>query len=199
MPIPEADSYLQQAGLTAAAGIVTAIVGSLIIGGFLARIARRTQFRREDRQIRDKLIDDVVHTLGVFFIKLEVYRRFVIDSYDGVHRFSDEKRRKRDELDAAYEAGAVEATAMESRLKAYFEDPSIAAAWHKAWDLLVNHYVSLIVVDQGQLEDIYRRNAEHLGLSAEQLADRETVFKKYWQLRDQVTEKMATFPMRHGA
>lgn len=203
MPVPEADSYLQQVGLTAAAAAVTAIVGSLIIGGFLAGIARRSQFRREDRQIRDKLIDDVTHTAGVFFIKLEVYRRFVIeiDPIDGVHRFSDEVRRRRDELDAAYEAGAVEATAMESRLKAYFPDPSVAAAWHGAWDCLTTRYYSMIVVDRGKLEDLYRRSAdpEHAGLSVEQLADRVTVFKRYWELRDQAIEMVATLQMRHGA
>jgi hypothetical protein len=134
-----------------------------------------------------------------FFIKLEVYRRFVIDYYDGVHRFSDEKKRRRDDLDAAYKVGAVEATAMESRLRAYFEDSSIAAAWHTAWDLLANRYVSLIVIDEEQLKEIYARNATHLGLSAEQLADRELVFNRYWELRGQVTDKVVTYPMRHGA
>lgn len=199
MPILEADSYIRQVGVNAATGAVTAIIGSLIIGGFLAWIARRAQFRREDRQIRDKLIDDVTRTLGALNIKLQVYERFVIEPVDGVQRPSIELDRRRDDLDAAWEAAAVEANSLESRLRAYFPGSSVPQAWHGAWDCLVVRYFSMIVPDKATLDVFYAENAGegHSGLSVKQLADTEAVRSRYRALRNQVTEQVATLKMRH--
>jgi hypothetical protein len=140
VPASQADAYLRQIALTAAAAAVTAIVGSLIIGGFLAWVARRAQFSREDRQVRDALITDITHTLGSVYVKLQIYERFVTAPVDDIQRLPDELMRRRDELDSTYETAAVEANALESRLRAYFEDTAVAAAWHGAWDCLVARY-----------------------------------------------------------
>ena len=198
MPVPEAVTYLQQVGLNAVAGAATAIVGSLIIGGFLAWIARRSQFRREDRQIRDKLIEDITRTLGTVNIKLELYERFVIAPVDDVQRAPDELGRRRGDLDAVYEASAATANSLESRLRAYFEGTSVAEAWHGAWDCLVVRYFSMIVPDRATLEILYGENAGegHSGLSVRQLADTEAVRSRYRALRNQVTEAVATFKLR---
>jgi hypothetical protein len=199
MPIPGADSYIRQVGVNAATGAVTAIIGSLIIGGFLAWIARRAQFRREDRQIRDKLIEDVTRTLGALNIKLQVYERFVIAPVDGVQRPSVELDRRRDDLDAAWEAAAVAANSLESRLRAYFQGSPVPEAWHGAWDCLVALYFSMIVSDKTTLDVLYAENAGegHSGLSVKQLADAGVVRSRYRALRDQVTEQVATLKMRH--
>lgn len=198
MPVPKAGSYLQQIGLNAAAGAATAIVGSLIIGGFIAWIARRAQFRREDRQIRDKLIEDITRTLGAVNIKLELYERFVIGPVDDIQRAPDELARRRDDLDAVYEASAATANSLESRLRAYFEGTSVAEAWHGAWDCLVVRYFSMIVSDKAKLEILYGENAGegHSGLSVKQLTDIDTVRSRYQTLRNQVTEEVATFKLR---
>ncbi len=198
MQVQEAGTYLQQVGINAVAGVVIAIVGSLIIGGFLAWIARRAQFQREDRQIRDKLIEDTTRTLGAVNIKLELYERFVVTPVDDVQRTPDELGRRRGDLDAVYEASAATANSLESRLRAYFEGTSVAEAWHGAWDCLVVRYFSLIVSDRTKLEILYAENAGegHSGLSVKQLADIEAVRGRYQALRNQVTEEVATFKLR---
>ena len=200
LAILDAGTYIQQAGANAAAGAAIAIVGSLIIGGFLAWIARRAQFRREDRQVRDKLIDDMTHTLGALYIKLQVYERFVIANADGGRRRSGELGRRRDDLDATYEAAAVEANALESRLRAYYDDTSVAQAWHGAWDCLVVRYFSMIIREKVKLAAFYGENAgeAHTGLTVKELADGDIVLDRYRELRNQVTKEVATHKMRHG-
>ena len=201
MPIYASESFIQKTGLTVLGSLVTAIVATLIIGGFLAKVARRAQFRREDRQLRDVLIDEMSHVLGSVYIKLQVCERFMKEPIDGVVRTPDELYALRVGLDATYEAGAVEATALEARLRAYFEDESIAEAWHAAWDCLAVRYFTLIVSDV-QILDILRDNnsgPRHTGLSVLDLADvTGKVRLRYEESRNAATRSVAKSPMLHG-
>lgn len=198
MAVPAANTYIQQIGVNAATGVVTAIVGSLIIGGLLALIARRAQFRREDRMIRDRLIEEITRTLGTLNIKLQLYEHFVIAPVDDVSRSPDELAQRRSDLDIAYESAAATANSLESRLRAYFEDTTVAEAWHGAWDCLVVRYYSMIVPGRASQEKLYKENAgeEHSGLSVTELADPAAVRRRYQVLRNEVTEALATSQLR---
>jgi hypothetical protein len=199
MPIGADQSFIEQVGLTAAGAIVAAVVGSLIIGGYLARIARRAQAKREDRQIRDKLIDEMTRVLGAAYVRLQSYESLALEAIDGVHRFSSELEAMRKELDAAYQAASVEATAIEARLRAYFSD-SIAQRWHAAWDCLSVRYFSMIIPDPLKLRAIFGSNSGpgHTGLAADKLRDGEVVKCEFRQARDEVTRRVATERMRDG-
>ncbi len=165
--------------------LVTAVVGTLIIGTFVAWITRRAQERRADsqakeeklraeNQIRLQLISQMTEAASGLYITTQSYWR----KKDIEKVGSEELAQHRKELDQQYRATRIVGEVIERRLEVYFSSSESKMLWHATMDLLTVRYFHLIGLTT---ENLLERNAggEHTGLTVEQLRDQSLILKTY--------------------
>lgn len=164
---------------------MTAVVGTLIIGTFVARLTRRAQERRADIQVREEraradyqlrlqLIDQMTETASALYMTAQNYWR----KKDVEKVAPEELILHRTELDQQYRASRIDGEVLEFRLEAYFLSTEPKKLWHAVMDLLTVRYFHLI----GLATDTLRReNAgeEHSGLSVDELKDQGLLLQTY--------------------
>ncbi|MBS1133502.1 MAG: hypothetical protein H6R02_643 [Burkholderiaceae bacterium] len=165
--------------------LVTAVVGTLIIGTFVAWITRKAQERRADNQLREErtraeyqlrlqLIGQMTEVASSLYMATQNFWR-----KRNVERVgSEELDQHRKELDQQYRASRVLGEVIERRLEAYFLSSDPKVLWHATMDLLTVRYFHLIGLTT---DNLLRANAgaEHTGLSVEQLTDQKLVLQTY--------------------
>jgi hypothetical protein len=177
--------FLEKLLLQSVGPLVTAVIGTLIIGTFVARITRKAQERRADNQLQEErvraqnqlrlqLIDQMTEAASSLYIETQNFWR----KKDVEKVGSDELAQHRKELDQQYRASRVVGEVIERRLEAYFLSNDPKALWHAAMDLLTVRYFHLIGL---ATDNLLERNAgkEHTGLSVEQLRDQRLVLNTY--------------------
>jgi hypothetical protein len=177
--------FLEKLLLQSVGPLVTAVIGTLIIGTFVARITRKAQERRADNQLQEErvraqnqlrlqLIDQMTEAASSLYIETQNFWR----KKDVEKVGSDELAQHRKELDQQYRASRVVGEVIERRLEAYFLSNDAKALWHAAMDLLTVRYFHLIGL---ATDNLLERNAggEHTGLSVEQLRDQRLVLNTY--------------------
>jgi hypothetical protein len=165
--------------------LLTAVVGTLIIGTFVAWITRKAQERRADNQLREErtraeyqlrlqLIGQMTEVASSLYMATQNFWR-----KRNVERVgSEELDQHRKELDQQYRASRVLGEVIERRLEAYFLSSDPKVLWHATMDLLTVRYFHLIGLTT---DNLLRANAgaEHTGLSVEQLTDQKLVLQTY--------------------
>lgn len=178
-------NFWEQLLLRSVGPLVTAVVGTLIIGTFVAWITRKAQDRRADNQLREErihaenqlrlqLIAQMTEAASNLYMATQNFWRKKYREQVG----SDELTQLRKELDQQYQASRVVGEVIERRLEAYFLSNGPKAHWHATMDLLTVRYFHLI--EQAN-DNLLRVNAseEHTGLSVEQLKDQRLVLRTY--------------------
>jgi len=178
-------NFWEQLLLQSVGPLVTAVVGTLIIGVFVARITRKAQERRADNQLQEEriraqnqlrleLIGQMTESASSLYMATQnFWRKKEIEKVG-----NDALAKHREELDQQYRASRVVGEVIERRLEAYFLSNDPKALWHATMDLLTVRYFHLIGLAS---ENLLERNAgaEHTGLSVEQLRDQGLVLKTY--------------------
>lgn len=165
--------------------LVTAVIGTLIIGTFVARITRKAQERRADNQLQEEqvraqnqlrlqLIGQMTEVASSLYIATQSFWR----KKDVEKVGSDELAEHRKELDQQYRASRVVGEVIERRLEAYFLSNDPKALWHATMDLLTVRYFHLIGLATDNLLEL-NAGEEHTGLSVEQLRDQGLVLNTY--------------------
>jgi hypothetical protein len=182
--------------------LVTAVVGTLIIGTFVAWITRKAQERRADDQLREErtraenqlrlqLIGQMTEVASSLYMATQNFWR-----KKNVERVgSDELDQHRKELDQQYRASRVLGEVIERRLEAYFLSSDPKMLWHATMDLLTVRYFHLIGLTT---DNLLRANAgkEHTGLSVEQLTDQKLVLQTYREKLIQSAQAVLKGPIR---
>jgi hypothetical protein len=177
--------FLERVFLQSIGPLVSAIVGTLIIGGLLAQITRKAQERRADNQLRENRIR-AEHQLRIDLIGQMTQAGSAL--YMACQHYWRKKSREqtapealavlRQELDKQYRDSRVAGEVLERKLEAYFESTNPRALWHATMDLLTVRYFHLIELDKDSLLQA-NAGALHSRLSLEQLRDQGLILKTY--------------------
>jgi hypothetical protein len=160
-PIPE-ELLIQSTG-----PLVTAVVGTLVIGLLAQRITRRTQTRREELALRQQLVSELVEVAGSAAVALRLFER-VTEDYKSGERSPDERLTKAcDTIEADHYGSRVRGWVLERRLGIYFDVGNIdgrKSPWHKTLDAL--HLLFLIETGRLRSEENVSDMLEHIGLKS---------------------------------
>jgi hypothetical protein len=167
--------------------LVGAIVGTLIIGLFVAWITRKAQERRADsllqeertraeNQLRFQLIRQMTEAASALYMATQHFWR----KKDVENTADSELAEQRKELDQHYRACRIQGEVIERQLEAYFLTADAKALWHATMDLLTVRYFHLVGLTT---ENLLQTNSgkDHTGLSVEQLRDQGLILKTYRQ------------------
>ena len=168
------DPFWQRAVLAAIGPIVAALVGTLGIGLFAARITARAQQRRQDRDLREQIIVEMTQTAGTLYFETQRYWRATKREATSPERLAE----LRMSIDERYHSARVAGEALEMRLRVYFSTDRPRLLWHATMDLLTVRYFQ--VVDLAT-DALLRANAgpEHSGLTVDQLKDVKLLLDTY--------------------
>lgn len=180
--------------LASAGPVVTAVLGTFILGGFLGWITKQAQDRRaaneerEERlrvqhQLRVQLISEMAEAAGALYMATQRFWR----KKERENVAKDELDRCRAELDAYYRDARIKGEVIERKLEAYFSSVEPKALWHASMDLLTVRYFHLIGL---ATDELLRVNAgeEHTGLTVDQLRDQGLVLKTYREKSREASE-----------
>ncbi|MFD9700055.1 hypothetical protein [Lentzea sp. NPDC059081] len=165
--------------LRAVIGPVTgAIVGTLVLGGFITWVNHTVQTRRADRDLRDELVVQVTDAAGSFHF-LATYYWFMKDTTASPTTNHGYLETVKHDLGLQYRKSRVAGKALESRLRTYFPKADLDADWHAMMDLCSVVYFRLVDSPADRLERIYRQDAvteteRHSGFSVEELRAKPT-------------------------
>jgi hypothetical protein len=157
--------------------LVTAVVGTGVIGWVILRVADSTQARRAEETLRRELLSNAMNAAGSLYFALQSYRRAERDN-DLSKQAKGEQRR---ELEHQYFDTKVQAGLLEGEIDALFGEV-LATEWHRTSDLLTVRYMQLT---GNVTAHLYESNArhydgkEHSGLTIEELKDRDGVGRAY--------------------
>ncbi len=171
--------------LQATGPLVTAVIGTLIVGTFVAWITRKAQERRAESQSREErtraenqlrvqLIGQMTEASSSLYMATQHFWR-----KKKVEKVSpDELDRHRKELDEQYRSSRVLGEVIERQLEAYFLSDEPRLLWHATMDLLTVRYFNLIEL---MTDRLLKANAgkEHTGLTVENLKNQGLVLKTY--------------------
>jgi hypothetical protein len=182
--------FWQQAFLNAVGPVMTA----LLVGVLASWISRRAQRRREDEQLRRRLVDQLTAAASRFYIALQDYQRAEKATTD-----AKKTERLRHALDSQYRRSRVEGAVLERRLAAYFRDRNPRALWHAISDVLTYRYFQLT---NQATDEVVRDNTgqKHSRLTEAEIEDWETTAREH-QLRllDELTSSvLVAQPRRRG-
>ena len=183
-------SFGEKVAIAAVGPLVAAVVGSLIVGLLVSKIADRTQQRRLDAQLREQLIVEMTQAASALYFQTQRYWRATSDkSPVKLALTPDQLHAIRLSLDECYQTSRVAGEALEARLRTLFEDTGVKEIeakngnvqeatkwtttvpwrlWHATMDLLTVRYFQVV---GGASEELRRINAgrEHSLLSVEDL------------------------------
>jgi hypothetical protein len=152
--------------------LVTAIVGSLIIGIYLVKRGAREDERRareEDRRqfgLRQELVQDMARVTISMNRAIFLYGR---EAKRGQLE-QDQLAKLRSDLDELYWKYAGDSGALGHRLRAHLSSDELRREWHKLEDLLAARYFKAVQLD---VEEMLTLNSGpgHSGLSVDALRD----------------------------
>src|SRR5438094_879726 len=127
-------TFEQQLALNAIGPAIAVVFGSIFAAGLIAWLTRRAQDRREERALRDRLINEVTEKASALHFEIQrFYRARTAPRHD------DLKVRRQD-LDATYAESRLAGVVLENRLLAYFADDEPRRLCHQLWDRLAVRY-----------------------------------------------------------
>ena len=158
--------------------VTGAIVGTLILGGFITWVNQRYQNRRANRELRSELVIQTTEAAGAFHF-LATYYRFMKETTqaNGNREYLDSVRH---DLGLQYRRSRVSGKALESRLQAYFPRQRLDRDWHAMMDICSVLYFRLVDSPENRLNRIYRQDAKveggehHSGFTVDELRDKST-------------------------
>ncbi|WP_330275417.1 hypothetical protein OG205_07005 [Lentzea sp. NBC_00516] len=165
--------------LRALIGPVTgAILGTLVLGGFITWLNHTIQTRRANRELRSELVNQVTDAAGSFHF-LATYYWFMKDTTASATGNRGYLETVKHDLGQQYRRSRVVGKALESRLQTYFPKAGLHADWHAMMDICSVLYFRLVDSPAERLERIYRQDAmtetdRHSGFSVEELRTKPT-------------------------
>lgn len=205
-------TFAQQLLLNIAGPLLTAIVGTFLIALLVGRITRKAQERREDQQLRDalgreqralrqSLIEEMTDTASALYIQTQLYWR-VSTNRDPTRKAGDLPELRK-ELDAQYVKSFTGGLELESRLDSYFVSDNVWRRWHRTMDFLTVRYFQVLVPDQGgaraeRLKGLYKTNSKSscTGMDVASLNVAEAVLMGYRKALREVSLLVLTEPLR---
>ena len=189
--------------LVASAGpLVGAIVGTLIIGSFVASITRKAQERREDsrvleeraraeHQLRIDLIAKMTEAASGLYMATQHFWRKKDRENVGPEALAEHRKA----LDEQYRASRILGEVIERQLEAYFPCGVPKALWHATMDLLTVRYFQLVEL---ATDELLSANAgkDHTDLSVEQLRNPKLVLETYRRKLSESAQAVLQQPMR---
>ena len=150
MAMSTSESLLRQLLVAATGPIVTAILGSLVVGLFAQWLTRRVQDNRDASTIRRQLVSDLTEVAGVSSLELNAFQRLK-DNLAG-KRSGPRSRRQlasaREALDRQHFDSRVRGWVLERRLEIHYGARSLAwQEWHKTLDALHLTYLRLVEIE----------------------------------------------------
>jgi len=154
--------------------LTAAIVGTLIIGLFVAWTTRRAQDRRVRHELRRQLISEMTEAASALLFVTEHYRKIKEGALGDEVRPADFVSILHEQYRETRTAGTV----LEVRLRAYFDSDIARYHWHAAIDLLEMRYYH--VLDRlTERKRTLNAGALHTGLTAVQLEDLKAIDETY--------------------
>lgn len=165
--------------------LIGPVVGTLIIGGFLALIARRAAEHRADALLKEErlrsenrlrfdLISQAAESASALYMATQHFWRKKVREKTP----DDKLAEQREALDQQYRTSRVVGEVLERKLEAYFLSDVPRASWHAVMDLLTVRYFQLIGQATPELLEL-NSGPEHSGLTVVQLADPQAVLDSY--------------------
>lgn len=154
--------------------LVTAVIGTLLVGLLASWITRRAQDRRAKHLLRHELISRMTEAASELYFETQRFWRAKARervSADALTGF-------RKELDRQYLESRVVGEVLESQLDAYFETDDPKLLWHRTMDCLTVRYFHLVGMDTDKLLEA-NAGDQHTGLSVEQLRQPKLVLDQY--------------------
>jgi hypothetical protein len=165
MVLSASESLVRQLLVAATGPVVTAILGSLIVGLFAQWLTRRVQDHRDESTIRRQLVSDLTEIAGASSLELHAFHRRK-DKVAG-KRWGLRSRRQlasaREALERQHFDSRVRGWVLERRLEIHYGERSMASReWHKTLDALHLAYLRLMGVDVDS--DVEEEMLEHMDL-----------------------------------
>jgi len=182
--------------------LIGPVLGTLIIGGFLAFIARRAAEHRADAKLKEErlhgenrlrfeLISQMTESASALYMALQHFWR----KKERESTPDDKLAELREALDQQYRTSRVAGEVLERKLEAYFPSAAPRASWHAVMDLLTVCYFQLIGMATPKLLEL-NSGPEHSGLTVAQLASREVVLGAYRTRIAQAARSVLEEPIR---
>lgn len=162
--ISASDTLLRQLLVAATGPVVTAIVGSLVIGLFAQWLTRRVQDHRDASTTRRQLVSDLTEVAGASTLELSAYHRLKRTMASRrIPRPRRDMSSAREALDRQHFDSRVRGWVLERRLEIHYGTGSPASReWHKTLDAL--HLAYLRLIEEEVDSEVEREMLEHTGL-----------------------------------
>ena len=183
--------FWQQLILSLLVPLITAVIGTFLLGLWAAWITRRWQERKEDAALRESLIRELLETSSALYLALRHYEH--LTDYPESWRDMPNERKA---LDEVYMRTRTAGDAIQYRLMAHFESRDLTSKWHSMMDLLTTRYFQLV----GSPPDSYLKVLEgprHTTLSSAELASPERIFERYKEFAEQLPGLILSTPLAH--
>ena len=202
MDVTTSMDFWQKVVLQAVGPLVTAVVGTLIVGTFVAWITRQAQERRADSQLREErirsdnqlrlqLIAQMTDAASALYMTAQNYWR----KKDRENVRGEELLEHRRVLEKQYRESRIAGEVIERRLDAYFSTDEPRLLWHGTMDLLTVRYFNLIdLMTDALLND--NAGEEHSGLTVEQLRNQKLLLTTYREKLVAATRAVLRVPLR---
>jgi hypothetical protein len=168
------DPFWQRAVIAAISPLVAALVGTLGIGLFAARITERAQLRRQDRDLREQILVEMTQTAGTIYFETQRYWRATKVETTPQERLAA----LRMSIDERYQSARIAGEALEMRLRVYFSTDRPRQLWHATMDLLTVRYFQVIGLATDALLSA-NAGPEHSGLTVDELRNAKLVLYSY--------------------
>jgi hypothetical protein len=168
--------FWQELILNIVGPLTAAAIGTFLLGLAAAYVTRRWQEHKEDAELRESLIRELLEAATALYLGLRQYE-FLADHPEPFQDMPAEQRN----LEAIYVRTRTAGDAIGPRLFAQFDSEDLAQNWHSMMDLLTTRYFQLV----GAPPDSYlgkMEGAEHTTLSSAELASPERIFERYKHL-----------------
>jgi hypothetical protein len=183
--------FWQEMILNIVGPLTAAAVGTFLLGLAASQVTRRWQERKEDAELRESLIRELLEAATALYLGLRQYE-FLADHQEPWRDMPAEQRN----LEAIYVRTRTAGDAIEFRLLAHFNAEKLAQNWHSMMDLLTTRYFQLV----GAPPDSYlamMEGPQHTTLSSVDLASPERIFARYKHFAQQLPTMILAAPRRN--
>jgi predicted DNA-binding ArsR family transcriptional regulator len=170
MAMSTSEPLLRQLVVAATGPVVTAILGSLLVGLFAQWVARKVQDQRDASTIRRQLVSDLTEVAGASSLELNAFGRLRgrLTGRRSGYRSRRRLASAREVLDRQHFDSRVRGWVLERRLEIHYGEGSRASLeWHKTLDAL--HLAYLRLVEMQVDAELENQMLEHMGLPDERI------------------------------
>jgi hypothetical protein len=128
--------FWQELVLSLVGPLLTAIIGTVLLGLWATWVTQRWQARKEDAELRESLTRELLEASSALYLALRHYEHLV--DYPESWRDMPAERKN---LDDIYVRTRTAGDAIEHRLTARFASEDLARKWHSMMDLLTARYL----------------------------------------------------------